>query len=134
MCLKVGLPQIELALVYLDIGTQQETVIRALHQAEDLADHFTQTCEHFVTWATQELAHRHARDEARVCVIERHSVMLFRSVKVPLPAVHVCITWSIWRTRFSASFRLTSNTVKNAPIVRRRSSSKDSHGMAVSSH
>ncbi len=64
MCQQLGLPQIELALVYLDIGTQKETVLCALHQADELARHFAQTCERFEAWAAQELAHRQARDAA----------------------------------------------------------------------
>jgi len=64
MCQQLGLPQIELALVYLDIGTQKETVISKLHQAEDLARFFAETCERFEAWAALELAHREARDAA----------------------------------------------------------------------
>ncbi len=64
MCQQLGLPQIELALVYFDIGTQKETVIHELHQAEVLAGYFAQTCERFEAWAALELAHRQARDAA----------------------------------------------------------------------
>jgi len=64
MCQQLGLSHIELALVYLDIGTQQETVIHEAHTADDLARFFAQTCERFEAWATQELAHRQARDAA----------------------------------------------------------------------
>jgi DNA excision repair protein ERCC-2 len=64
MCHQLDLPQIELALVYFDIGSQQETVIHETHQADALAQFFAQTCERFEAWATQELAHRQARDAA----------------------------------------------------------------------
>jgi DNA excision repair protein ERCC-2 len=64
MCQQLGLPQIELALVYFDIGTQKETVVCALHQADDLARFFADTCERFEAWAALEMAHRDARDAA----------------------------------------------------------------------
>jgi DNA excision repair protein ERCC-2 len=64
MCQKLGLAEIELALVYFDIGTQKETVLAAHHTAADLAAFFADTCERFTAWAAQELAHRHARNAA----------------------------------------------------------------------
>lgn len=64
MCQKLDLVEIELALVYFDIGTQEETVISERHQASDLARYFADTCDRFMAWATQELAHRHARNDA----------------------------------------------------------------------
>jgi DNA excision repair protein ERCC-2 len=64
MCEKLALAEIELALVYFDIGTQAETVISERHQASDLARFFADTCERFMAWAAQELAHRQARNEA----------------------------------------------------------------------
>lgn len=64
MCAKEGLEQIELALVYFDVGSQQETVISQSHTASDLANFFVLTCDCFLAWATQELAHRQARNHA----------------------------------------------------------------------
>jgi len=64
MCEKLALAEIELALVYFDIGTQAETVISEKHQASDLASFFADTCKRFMAWAAQELAHRQARNEA----------------------------------------------------------------------
>ena len=64
MCEKLGLPEIELALVYFDIGTQQETVLTERHTSSALAAFFADTCERFMAWAAQELAHRQARNEA----------------------------------------------------------------------
>jgi DNA excision repair protein ERCC-2 len=64
MCQQLGLPLIELALVYFDIGTQKETVVCETHQADELARFFEQTCEQFEAWAALELAHRQARDAA----------------------------------------------------------------------
>ncbi len=56
--------EVNLALVYFDIGRQTETVLRETQSAEALAQLFGQLCERFVAWAQQELAHRGARDEA----------------------------------------------------------------------
>jgi len=64
MCQKLGLSEIELALVYLDIGTQEETALSELRLASELASFFADTCERFMVWAAQELAHRQARNEA----------------------------------------------------------------------
>jgi Rad3-related DNA helicase len=55
---------VNLALVYYDIGSGQETVLRETQSATDLAALFAHQCERFVAWAAQELAHREARDAA----------------------------------------------------------------------
>lgn len=73
MCQRLDLADIELALVYFDIGTQQETVICERHQATDLARHLAETCERFVAWAQQEMAHRRARDAALVTLPFLHA-------------------------------------------------------------
>jgi len=64
MCEKLALAEIELALVYFDIGTQAETVISERHQATELASFFADTCERYMAWAAQEWTHRQARNEA----------------------------------------------------------------------
>ncbi len=64
LCRKLGLEQVNLALVYFDIGRQSETVLRELQDAATLAAMFADQCERFVAWAAQELAHRQARDAA----------------------------------------------------------------------
>jgi hypothetical protein len=64
MCEKEGLAQIHLALVYFDIGSQQETVLEETRSREELAALFAGQCERFMRWAEQELAHRAARDTA----------------------------------------------------------------------
>jgi Rad3-related DNA helicase len=56
--------QVNLALVYFDIGTQQETVLRETRTREDLAAIFDDHCARFLAWAEQELRHRGARDAA----------------------------------------------------------------------
>ena len=63
-CLRLGLSKIELALVYFDVGSQCETVLCETQSAEALKQHFETQCEHFLTWAQQEMAHRTTRDEA----------------------------------------------------------------------
>ena len=64
LCQKLGLDEVNLALVYFDIGKQTETVLRELQSAAALAAMFAAQCERFVAWAAQELAHRQARDGA----------------------------------------------------------------------
>ncbi|GIZ50450.1 ATP-dependent DNA helicase [Noviherbaspirillum aridicola] len=64
MCEQLGLADIELALVYFDIGSQKETVLAERHDAPSLRAFFEQQCERFLDWARQESAHRAARDEA----------------------------------------------------------------------
>jgi DNA excision repair protein ERCC-2 len=62
LCAQRGLTDIELALVYFDVGTQEETVICETHSAPALAAFFADTSERFLAWATQEIAHRRARN------------------------------------------------------------------------
>jgi DNA excision repair protein ERCC-2 len=64
LCEKLGLPEVDLALVYFDIGSQKETVFAERHSADALRQYFEQQCERFLTWAKQELAHHAARDRA----------------------------------------------------------------------
>jgi len=64
LCEHLGLADIELALVYFDVGTQEETVICEVHPAQELAAFFAATCERFLAWAMQEMAHRQARNGA----------------------------------------------------------------------
>jgi Rad3-related DNA helicase len=62
MCEKLGLAQMNVALVYFDVGSQQETVLTESCSAQTLRAHFEQQCERFEQWAQQELAHRQDRD------------------------------------------------------------------------
>jgi DNA excision repair protein ERCC-2 len=64
LCLKLGLPELRLALVYFDIGSHQETLLSELFSADTLQQYFESQCENFLHWARQELAHRAARDAA----------------------------------------------------------------------
>ena len=64
LCEQEDLDDVELALVYFHIGSQQETVLRETRTRFELAALFDDQCRRFVAWAEQELAHRTARDEA----------------------------------------------------------------------
>ena len=64
LCQQESWSHIDLALVYFDIGTQQETVFTERHNAADLLQHFETQCERFLTWAEAQATHRAARDAA----------------------------------------------------------------------
>lgn len=59
-----GLEALELALVYVDADTQNETVLRETATADVLQAAFEARCLAFEAWAAQEAAHRTARDAA----------------------------------------------------------------------
>jgi Rad3-related DNA helicase len=64
LCQVHGLADIEVALVYLDIGTQRETVIAERHGAAELQAFFERLCACFLQWAEREIAHRADRNAA----------------------------------------------------------------------
>ncbi|GAA6119189.1 ATP-dependent DNA helicase [Acidovorax sp. FG27] len=64
LCEARQLAAIDVALVYFDIGSQQETVLTEHCTAEALRAHFDTQCRRFVAWAEQEVAHRAARNAA----------------------------------------------------------------------
>ncbi len=64
LCEQEQLAHIDVALVYLDVGTQQETVFTERCSADDLRQHFEAQCLRFIAWAEQQVAHRAARDAA----------------------------------------------------------------------
>lgn len=82
VCASRELAEIELALVYFDIGTQQETVFRERATADELRRHFEEHCERFIAWAEQEAAHRDARDAALTTLAFPHAE--FRRGQRPL--------------------------------------------------
>ena len=63
-CQERGLSEVRLAVVYFDIGSQQETVISELHTAQTLKHFFNDQCELFLEWSEKELTHRAERDQA----------------------------------------------------------------------
>lgn len=62
MCDKLAVSQIKLALVYVDIVSQQETLIVDTYPADELRDFFELQCTRFMAWSAQEAEHRLARD------------------------------------------------------------------------
>ncbi|MGY3255737.1 ATP-dependent DNA helicase [Pseudomonas chlororaphis] len=64
LCQQLQLSSIRLALVYFDILSERETSLVEEHDAQALEQFFNRQCSLFLQWAEQELAHRHARDQA----------------------------------------------------------------------
>ncbi len=64
VCQQLQLAEVNLALVYFDILSEKETVLRETWSAADLLAFFAQQCERFLHWAEQEAGHRVARDQA----------------------------------------------------------------------
>ena len=64
LCRSRGLAEVHLALVYVDVATQSETVLRQLATAAGLEAAFTARCNAFLAWAQQEAAHRSRRNAA----------------------------------------------------------------------
>ncbi|MGY4664341.1 DNA excision repair protein ERCC-2 [Pseudomonas chlororaphis] len=73
LCQQLQLSSIRLALVYFDILSERETSLVEEHEAEALEQFFNQQCSLFLQWAEQELAHRHARDQAMAALVFPHS-------------------------------------------------------------
>ena len=82
LCAAENLADIELALVYFDIGSQQETVLCERHDARSLRTFFELQCERFLAWAEQEVAHRATRDAALLELAFVHAE--FRAGQRPL--------------------------------------------------
>ena len=64
LCERDQLAHIDVALVYVGVGTQQETVFTERHSADALRQHFETQSQRFMAWAEQQVAHRAARDAA----------------------------------------------------------------------
>lgn len=62
LCQIEGLAEIDLAVVYFNVLTQKETVLRERFAATELEAFFALQCRRFIAWAEQEQAHRAARD------------------------------------------------------------------------
>lgn len=77
LCQARALPQLNVALVYFDIGSRKETVLTQTHDAASLRSLFEAQCERFLEWAMRESAHRAARDAALAQLQFPHSA--FRS-------------------------------------------------------
>ncbi|MDR5905221.1 ATP-dependent DNA helicase [Franzmannia qiaohouensis] len=64
LCRARELERVELALVYLEIGSGQETRLTEPATASELEAFFVDQCQRFLAWAEQEAAHRRRRDAA----------------------------------------------------------------------
>jgi Rad3-related DNA helicase len=64
LCAERGLAELEVALVYFDVASQDETLLVETHTAEALRAFFEDACDRFLAWAAGESAHRAARDAA----------------------------------------------------------------------
>jgi DNA excision repair protein ERCC-2 len=82
LCQTRGLAEIEVALVYFDIATHEETLLAERYAAPELETFFNLHCARFLEWAQHELAHRAARDTALSCLSFPHPD--FRTGQRPL--------------------------------------------------
>ncbi|MDH5540861.1 MAG: ATP-dependent DNA helicase, partial [Rhizobacter sp.] len=73
LCRQLGLAEVHLALVYFDVATQTETVLRETHSAAALQQVFEDQCRSFLAWAAQESAHRLRRDAALAALAFPHT-------------------------------------------------------------
>jgi len=64
MCEQLDMEAVNLALVYFDIGSQQETVLRETRTRAELKAIFDDHCGRFIAWAEQEMRHREGRNAA----------------------------------------------------------------------
>ena len=64
LCQELGFDELDLAVVYFNVITQQETVFRERHSAESLGEFFALHCRRYIDWARQEQAHQQARNQA----------------------------------------------------------------------
>ena len=64
LCQELGLEELDLAVVYFNVITQQETVFRERHSATSLGEFFALHCRRYIDWARQEQAHQQARNRA----------------------------------------------------------------------
>ena len=73
LCQIKDLKEINLALVYFDIASTEETPLVELFTAAALKNYFETQCELFIVWAQRELAHRVARDAALSSIAFPHT-------------------------------------------------------------
>ncbi len=64
LCRERGFSEIDVALVYFDVGSQLETMLVERHSAQALEQFLLEQCRRFAAWAAQELNHRAARNAA----------------------------------------------------------------------
>jgi DNA excision repair protein ERCC-2 len=76
LCQRDALQELQLALVYFDIQSQEETVLEETYSAPALADLFAARCQAFAAWVAQELRHAAQRDAS------------LRSLQFPFGVLH----------------------------------------------
>jgi DNA excision repair protein ERCC-2 len=64
LCAERGFEELKLALVYFDVGSQDEVMLVEPFKATELQAFFELQCERFLAWAEREETHRAARDAA----------------------------------------------------------------------
>ncbi len=64
LCAARGMSQVNVALVYFNVATEEETVLVEKHDAGALRDFFEALCARFLSWSHSEAAHRQKRDAA----------------------------------------------------------------------
>jgi DNA excision repair protein ERCC-2 len=64
LCAERHLSELKVALVYFDVGSQDETMLVESFSADDLHAFYALQCDRFLAWSAQETAHRVARDAA----------------------------------------------------------------------
>ncbi len=72
LCRQKNLAQVNLALVYFNVATQDETLLVESHTAQALCEFFEDQCERFIAWAQQEQTHREARNAALSSLVFAH--------------------------------------------------------------
>ena len=60
LCVREGLAQIDVVLVYLDLGSDEETLLQERWSREALQSHFEALCDGYAAWADTEAAHQDA--------------------------------------------------------------------------
>lgn len=64
LCEARGLDRLQVALVYFNVGTGEESVLTQAYEAPELRVFFEDQCERFLAWARSEAAHRATREAA----------------------------------------------------------------------
>ena len=73
LCRARQLKRVELALVYLEVDSGQETRLSEPASADELEAFFETQCRHYLAWAEQEAAHRRRRDAALLALRFPHA-------------------------------------------------------------
>ncbi|MDF2446506.1 MAG: DinG family ATP-dependent helicase [Moraxellaceae bacterium] len=62
LCAQEHLDELNIAIVYFDVGDQKETPVLQAFTARELQEFLEEQCTRFLRWAEQEMAHRRSRD------------------------------------------------------------------------